>query len=288
MMEMFVFGLFAILYLILACVVVWVVLFQDGRRFFSELLQRLLLSGQGASQHLQRRSSRAANGVRQVAMEGSASSAAVLAWMAKHKWGLSLALALLLVPPLAVVVWGSGRYMDAFSDDSVQVNAQVSALLKGEQLVPPAPLPPELFMTIEVAQYRPMLLSADRNWQLLDPDFMQRLLLLFKIMREQHGYEMAILEGYRSPQRQDMLSQQGAHVTNAKAFQSYHQYGLAADCAFLRDGKLTISERDPWAMKGYELYGEVAESLGLTWGGRWKMMDFGHIEMRKKGVMKSG
>ena len=52
---------------------------------------------------------------------------------------------------------------------------------------------------------------------------------------------------------------------------------------FLRDGKLVISEKDPWAMRGYELYGQVAESVGLTWGGRWKMMDFGHTELRTAG-----
>ena len=97
---------------------------------------------------------------------------------------------------------------------------------------------------------------------------------------------MALLEGYRSPSRQDELAKAGSHVTNARAFQSWHQYGLAADCAFWRDGKLVISEKDPWAMRGYQLYGEVAESLGLTWGGRWKMMDFGHTELRLRGVMR--
>ena len=97
---------------------------------------------------------------------------------------------------------------------------------------------------------------------------------------------MALLEGYRSPARQDMLAQMGGAVTNARAFQSWHQYGLAADCAFWRDGKLVISEKDPWAMRGYLLYGEVAEQLGLTWGGRWKMMDLGHTELRLKGVMR--
>jgi peptidoglycan L-alanyl-D-glutamate endopeptidase CwlK len=61
---------------------------------------------------------------------------------------------------------------------------------------------------------------------------------------------------------------------------------LAADCAFLRDGKLVISEKDPWAMRGYELFGEVAEAAGLTWGGRWKMMDFGHTELRRPGTIK--
>jgi peptidoglycan LD-endopeptidase CwlK len=27
--------------------------------------------------------------------------------------------------------------------------------------------------------------------------------------------------------------------------------------------------------------------LGLVWGGRWKMMDFGHIELRRRGVLGS-
>ena len=132
---------------------------------------------------------------------------------------------------------------------------------------------------------RPMLVDASRNWQLLSPDFSQRLLMAFKIMKEKHGYEMALLEGYRSPARQNLLASMGSSVTNAGAFQSWHQYGLAADCAFWRDGKLVISEKDPWAMRGYQLYGEVAESLGLTWGGRWTMTDFGHTELRVKGVM---
>ena len=99
-------------------------------------------------------------------------------------------------------------------------------------------------------------------------------------MHEQYGYEMALLEGYR-PERQNRLAQMGTNVTNAAAFQSYHQFGLAADNAFLRDGKLVISEKDPWAMRGYQLYG-VAEQVGLTWG-RWKMMDLGHVEYHKPG-----
>jgi peptidoglycan L-alanyl-D-glutamate endopeptidase CwlK len=163
---------------------------------------------------------------------------------------------------------------------------QVAALLAGEQLAPPVALPPDVFTTAEVELIRPMLVGASRNWGLLHPDFSARLLLAFKIMKEQHGYEMALLEGYRSPARQDALAASGSNVTNARAFQSWHQYGLAGDCAFLRDGKLVISEKDPWAMRGYQAYGQVAESLGLTWGGRWKMMDFGHTELRLRGVMR--
>lgn len=193
---------------------------------------------------------------------------------------------LILVPPLVAVLSGSKTMLGGFDSPTREVNSHVAQLLEGEHLVPPPALPPLFFATLEVEQVRPMLVSASRDWALMNPAYAQRLLLAFKIMKEKHGYDMAILEGYRSPERQDKLAAMGSSVTNAAAFQSWHQYGLAADCAFLRNGKIVISEKDPWAMRGYELYGEVAESVGLTWGGRWKMMDFGHTELRLPGVMK--
>lgn len=126
---------------------------------------------------------------------------------------------------------------------------------------------------------------VNRKWDKMNPRYKQRLLMVFKIMKETHGYEMVLLEGYRSPQRQNSLS---GSVTNARAYQSYHQFGLAADVAFKRDGKVVISERDPWAMKGYQLYGQVAESVGLVWGGRWKtILDYGHTEYRMPGLRKT-
>jgi peptidoglycan L-alanyl-D-glutamate endopeptidase CwlK len=193
----------------------------------------------------------------------------------------------LLVAPLAVVAaWSlmGTRSLDGFDDRIDPGNQQVVHLLRGEQLVPPAPLPPNVFTTPEVEVVRPMLSGADRRWDQMDADFVQRLLRVFKIMKEQHGYDMALLEGWRSPQRQAMLAAKGSNVTMAGAWQSYHQYGLAADCAFYRDGKLVISEKDDWAMRGYQLYGQVAAQVGLTWGGHWQMMDLGHVEWRKEGA----
>lgn len=199
-------------------------------------------------------------------------------------WG---AVAVLVLPALIVLGLQAPRRLAGFvHDDLVARDALVAQLLHGEQLVAPAPLPPEVFLTAEVALQRPMLASADRRWDLLEAEFRQRLLVAYRIMRERHGYEMVLIEGYRSPERQAVLQAAGSHVTNAGPFQSYHQHGLAADSAFLRDGRLVISERDPWAMRGYELYGEVAESVGLTWGGRWKLLDLGHVEWRKPGAMR--
>ncbi|WP_342118061.1 M15 family metallopeptidase [Pseudoduganella sp. OTU4001] len=185
--------------------------------------------------------------------------------------------------PVVLVRWlRPSQMMPAFDSGARPIDPQIAALLQGEHLIPPPPLPPVAFSSAEVELLRPMLSQADRDWQRLDQEFARRLLLVFNLMRERHGYEMALLEGYRSPERQERLAAAGAHVSNARAFQSFHQYGLAADCAFVRDGRLVISERDPWALRGYQLYGELAESVGMVWGGRWAMMDFGHTELRMR------
>lgn len=270
-------------YFLLACLVSWFILFPAGRDFF---LQALTGAGQRLHRGLGRAARKQGEGVVKIQRSGSETLRGVIAFARRH-YVLCIGGALLiLVPPLVAVLSGSKTMLGGFDSPTREINTQVAQLLEGENLVPPPALPPLFFATLEVEQVRPMLVSASRDWALMNPAYAQRLLLAFKIMKEKHGYDMAILEGYRSPERQDKLAAMGSSVTNAAAFQSWHQYGLAADCAFLRNGKIVISEKDPWAMRGYELYGEVAESVGLTWGGRWKMMDFGHTELRLPGVMK--
>jgi peptidoglycan LD-endopeptidase CwlK len=271
---------------LLACLLAWVVLFADGR----SLVTRLFQNAQGLQKKLHQRSRHAAH---QIGLQAQTTSTLVSSslhtqkkWLLQHQWHVLLILSLMVVPPLIVMQCSTGQHWDEFQDGQRYTNPQVEELIKGEQLLPPSPLPPEVFITAEVEQIRPLLRHASRNWQQLDGDFANRLLLVFKVMREKHGYDMTILEGYRSPERQNELASQGANVTNARAFQSYHQYGLAADCAFWRNGKLIISEKDPWALKGYQLYGQTAQALGLVWGGGWKMMDFGHIEWRRPGTIR--
>jgi peptidoglycan L-alanyl-D-glutamate endopeptidase CwlK len=273
----------ALLYLFVACTGIWLAFFPSGRDAVANVLQlwRRRAGQQVTQWHWQ--NARRASSARDDAHQFVHAQVSFL----QRKWKyLAMAAPLLVVPIVVAIVIGERSSLPAYQAIEPLPDAQIAALLKGEQLVPPTSLPPLTFSTQEVELVRPMLASASRNWGLLHPDFNQRLLLVFKIMKEKHGYDMAILEGYRSPARQDLLASMGGAVTNARAFQSWHQYGLAADCAFLRDGKLVISEKDPWAMRGYQLYGEVAESLGMTWGGRWKMMDFGHTELRMKGVMQ--
>jgi peptidoglycan L-alanyl-D-glutamate endopeptidase CwlK len=270
-------------YFLLACLVSWMVLFPAGREFF---LQTLVGAGRRMHQGLGRIAQQQGDGVAKIQQAGSHSLRRVIAFVRRHYLLCVCGTLLILLPPLLAVISGSKPALRGFDTQGREVNSQIAQLLEGEQLVPPPALPPLVFATAELEQVRPMIASASRDWALMNPAYAQRLLLAFKIMKEKHGYDMAILEGYRSPERQNALAALGPSVSNAAAFQSWHQYGLAADCAFLRDGKIVISEKDPWAMRGYALYGEVAESVGLTWGGRWKMMDFGHTELRVAGVMK--
>ena len=209
----------------------------------------------------------------------------------KASWRRCLLGLALMTAPATIAWWlHDGRRVADYGLAHVQVpprNDQVAWLLQGERLSPPAPLPPAVFETAEVEALRPGLMQASRDWTLLDDDFRQRLLLVYRLMRERHGYEMVLIEGYRSPQRQALLQAMGPHVTQAGPNESYHQHGLAADSAFLRNGVLTISEKDPWAMEGYRLYGELAEAMGLTWGGRWKMRDYGHVELRSASLRET-
>ena len=271
------------MYFVLACAISWMVLFPAGREFVLNALAGAGLrlgrrAGALAQQRLRDADALAAN--------GRAAADSLAGFVRRHWIACACGAALVCLPPLAALLLAERPMLNGYESTERPMNTQVAGLLQGEQLVPPPPLPPLVFTTAEVAQERPLLASASRDWAMLNADYTQRLLTVFGIMKERHGYEMAILEGYRSPARQDALAALGPGVTNARSWQSWHQYGLAADCAFVRDGKLVISEKDPWAMRGYQLYGQVAESVGLTWGGRWKMMDFGHTELRLPGVMK--
>lgn len=228
-------------------------------------------------------------GHRAASAAGSAArsgGAAGWGWWRLHGAWLLAVVAVLVAVPLAAA-WLRQLSPPDLYDHTLQrpADARIAALLQGEQLVPPPPLPPEVFLRAEVQQARPLIGSANREWALLDSEFRQRLLVVFQLMRERHGYELVLLEGYRSPERQAALKAIGPHVTHAGANESHHQRGLAADVAFLREGRIVISERDPWAMRGYELYGALAQELGMTWGGGWRsLQDYGHIELKRAGT----
>lgn len=79
---------------------------------------------------------------------------------------------------------------------------------------------------------------------------------------------------YRPMSEQQALVDAGK--SRAKPGQSLHGFlpALAFDVAFLRpDGQVT------WEFHWFQLWGELAESIGLEWGGRWPhLVDGPHVQ----------
>lgn len=269
-----------LLYLLLAVPVSALLLLAPVRERALDRTLRWCAQGRERGRHWARYGQRA---LRRLGEAGSFRGARAARGLRRRAAALAATLAVLTLLPLAAVLLRERSRADSYDDRVAHaVDPQIAALLQGERLVPPPALPPALFATAEVEQWRPLARQASRQWELLDAEFRQRLLLLFQLLRERHGYEMVLVEGYRSPERQAALAALGPSVTRAGPGESRHQFGLAADCAFLREGRVVISERDPWAMQGYAAYGALAQSLGLAWGGAWRSLkDYGHVEWRR-------
>ena len=99
-------------------------------------------------------------------------------------------------------------------------------------------------------------------------------ILIYFTLRQFSEQEMLYDQGRTKP---------GRIVTNAKAGQSYHNYGLAFDFAILQDQILWDTKTDINAdqIPDYQQVGELGEDLGLQWGGRFKSLkgDYGHLQM---------
>lgn len=86
----------------------------------------------------------------------------------------------------------------------------------------------------------------------------------------QRGIDVLITSTYRDDESQNALyakgrTSPGPRVTNAKAGQSWHNWRCAFDFVPLSDGKPMWND-----LSTFEQCGEIAESIGLEWAGRWK------------------
>lgn len=84
------------------------------------------------------------------------------------------------------------------------------------------------------------------------------------------GIDVLITSTYRDDASQNALYAQGRtvpgpKVTNAKAGQSWHNWRCAFDFVPIVAGKAQWQDT-----KAFTRCGEIAESLGLEWAGRWK------------------
>jgi len=131
----------------------------------------------------------------------------------------------------------------------------------------------------------PMSTQPNTDLNKLNPAF--RPLAEELIRRGKIGsWKAFITEGWRSNERQNYLYAQGRYapynkmpiVTNAKAGQSDHNFGLAVDVAFKNSfGRVSY---DP---NLFLQLAPIAKEIGLSWGGDWKdFIDMPHFFITAK------
>ena len=92
------------------------------------------------------------------------------------------------------------------------------------------------------------------------------------------GTVVQVFEGFRSPERQRVLYEQGRTapgkiVTQSRPWQSFHQYGLAIDLVFK-------DKNNKWSWDGdYKTVAQVMQDRGFEWLGE---ADMPHFQMRGK------
>ena len=117
----------------------------------------------------------------------------------------------------------------------------------------------------------------------------------FLRLANENGIDVLIYCTYRSPEEQKVLYLQGRlekfgitleqlnqkrkklglwklsekeakrKVTNAKPWQSFHQYGFAFDCVPLQGGKPDWNNKE-----AYQTLGQIAKQVELEWAGEWR------------------
>lgn len=135
---------------------------------------------------------------------------------------------------------------------------------------------------------------ASRKIDDLELDVRIKALDLLSAAREK-GIDLLITCTYRSPAEQEALyrkgrTEPGLIVTNARAGQSLHNLelkGIPAARAF--DIVPLVNGKPLWKTEGkaaelWSTIGELGESLGLEWGGRWRgsLIDMPHFQIKKK------
>lgn len=111
------------------------------------------------------------------------------------------------------------------------------------------------------------------------------------------GVRLRLTSVYRTPAEQDILFNQKPKVTNAKGWQSIHNYGLAFDiCILLDNDKNGTFEKAVWSGENFDTVVKYFKSKGWEWGGDWKkftdkphfQMTFGHTAKDLKALIDTG
>lgn len=146
----------------------------------------------------------------------------------------------------------------------------------------PNPTPPWVYhaRTPHGAIYRFFHPKNEKMWKGVSPALREKVEVV-QAQLAAEGFDLRPIEGYRSPERQSALYSSANGVTQAGAWSSCHNYGLALDAAVFINGKPSWDLNNPHVLAGYERFGELSEIVGLNWGGRWSSpKDYPHVELK--------
>lgn len=141
----------------------------------------------------------------------------------------------------------------------------------------------------------------------LHPEVMKKALRFLTLAKQKYGIDVLIYCTYRSPEEQEVLYLQGRYdklgitleelnekrkklglypltekeakkiVTNAKPWQSAHQYKVAFDCVPIVAGKPDWNN-----INLYKKLAEIGKEVGLDWAGEWKTFkEYPHFQDTK-------
>jgi len=128
---------------------------------------------------------------------------------------------------------------------------------------------------------------ASRKIEDLVPE-LQTLFHEFSMQMHDAGLQFIVTCTYRSQDEQDELYARGRTKPGNKVTwtrNSRHTRRTAFDIALVKDGKVSwdikadVNDND---IADYEEAGEIGESVGLEWGGRWKTPDRPHFQLRER------
>lgn len=130
---------------------------------------------------------------------------------------------------------------------------------------------------------------ASRSLDDLAAQFRARFVEWHKAAEAAAGVPLLITCTYRSPAEQDALyaigrTKPGRKVTNAKAGESAHNFGLALDFVPLENGKPVWDEgHDAWRKAG-----NLAPTYGLEWAGTWtRFREYPHVQVpNRRGLVQ--
>jgi len=122
-------------------------------------------------------------------------------------------------------------------------------------------------------------IHTNRRIDTLHPDIIGKVKEFIVRAEKELGIKLRVTAALRTWKEQADLyakgrTTKGKVVTWAKAGESYHNYGLAIDVVEIK------GDQALWKNPNWEKIGQLGESIGFTWGGRWAgKTDKPHFEM---------